>query len=243
MACNSQADKHDASAVMPFSDDALWICPEALLKFFDSETRGTWRLLSYPTMLTLAALLSPFLGKHPEEETALQMDCEPDMAILSRCPALQRVKLLGAPKGLALTGLPLSLRGIEISIRSDSISSDDPGDSDHSGSADSGADDSDADSAAADDDSDAAGGHADSDVAGGHADSEAADDSDVVPEVGELTDRHLSPALHRLAELSQLQEAALHGFPYTRLPTLEFHPALRSIDLSTWAWLLLDLTA
>eukprot|EP00798_Chlamydomonas_sp_ICE-L_P028943 gene28942-biopygen32819 len=188
MACNSHADQDDASAVRRFSDDALWICPEALLQFFDSETQGSWRLT----------------------------DCEPEMAILHRCPALQRVKLLGAPKGLALTGFPLSLRGIEIWIRSDSDSSDDPGDSADSGSADS-------DSAADSADSGAAADSTDSDAAGGRADSAAAAaaaDSDV-PEVGELTDLHLSPALHRSTELSQLQEAALHGFPYTRLPTLD----------------------
>eukprot|EP00798_Chlamydomonas_sp_ICE-L_P008855 gene8855-biopygen2755 len=36
------------------------------------------------------------------------------MSILHQCPALQRVSVLGAARGLTLAGLPPSLRGLEV---------------------------------------------------------------------------------------------------------------------------------
>eukprot|EP00798_Chlamydomonas_sp_ICE-L_P009166 gene9166-biopygen9041 len=110
MACNSQAGQEDA---LVSTHDALWMCHEALLPCFDSETRGTWRLVCKRTCQAVEATTRCITW----DGDANRKHGDPDTGILLQCAALQRVRVLEASRGFALSGLPHSLRALEVKLR------------------------------------------------------------------------------------------------------------------------------
>eukprot|EP00798_Chlamydomonas_sp_ICE-L_P008054 gene8054-biopygen17787 len=98
-----------------FSVNALWMCHEALLPCFDSETRSTWRLVSKRACQAVEATTQCLTwdgdtnGKHGD----------PDMSILCQYSALRRVRVFRATRGLALSSLPHSLRALEVTFMDD----------------------------------------------------------------------------------------------------------------------------
>eukprot|EP00798_Chlamydomonas_sp_ICE-L_P007741 gene7740-biopygen17512 len=120
---------------------------------------------------------------------------------------LERVRILNAPRGVGLAGLPPSLRCLEVRLMpalNYPDESDDPNESD------------------------------DPDESDDPGDFNQSDDSDITPEVEGLTDLPMSAALSALSALTQLEEAVLDNFPDTSLPAFKFCNALRSLHLNNW---------
>eukprot|EP00798_Chlamydomonas_sp_ICE-L_P003617 gene3617-biopygen21356 len=118
MASDFQAGQGDTFVQRRFTDGTMWICQEALLPCFDSETRGTWRLVCKRARERVEATTQR-LTWHGDESSPNQADddgenSEPGMALLFKCPALQKVHVLNAPMGLTLPSLPHSLRTLEV---------------------------------------------------------------------------------------------------------------------------------
>eukprot|EP00798_Chlamydomonas_sp_ICE-L_P023640 gene23640-biopygen18171 len=95
--------------------DALWMCQEALLLCFDSETRGTWRLVCKRTCQAVEATTKCLTW---DGDTNGNHD-HPEMSNLHQYSALHRVRILRASRGLALPGLPYGLRALEVEFRPD----------------------------------------------------------------------------------------------------------------------------
>eukprot|EP00798_Chlamydomonas_sp_ICE-L_P015616 gene15616-biopygen24643 len=106
---------HQGRDITQSSEDALWVCREALLPRFDSEMLGIWRLVCKQACKAVGAT-TQYLKWDGDTNGD---DSEPDMTILHKCPALRRLRLLKAPRGLSLTGLPHSLRALDVQLRPD----------------------------------------------------------------------------------------------------------------------------
>eukprot|EP00798_Chlamydomonas_sp_ICE-L_P023799 gene23799-biopygen18305 len=218
MAMNSQANRNDAS--VRSYEDALWICHSPLLPCFDSETRGTWRLVDKRACEAVLATTQSLTWN--SDSKSARDESGQDITIFSQCPKLRRVCILGAAWGLALHGLPHTLQALEVHFRRGPATKT-----------------ACQVLAMAANNGEAATTLSimpimEQQALQVQAVLEAASQQLVVPGVEGRTDHRMSATLSPLTALTQLEEASLHGFPDTSLAALEFCTALRSLDLEYW---------
>eukprot|EP00798_Chlamydomonas_sp_ICE-L_P024721 gene24721-biopygen19166 len=99
-----EASEAPVYSVVPCADDALWICQTDLLRCFDSETRGIWRL-AYATNQAILQQC-PVLEK---DITALSASSNLQKLDISGCMQLLDIRGLSACSNLHKLDLPVGM--------------------------------------------------------------------------------------------------------------------------------------